>query len=267
MRAQAIFDVLGRPARAAEAVHPVRNLIRIGRLEEAASIAEQCFGQEEDHALWPYRALLWRVLGDDRWQWLEGDPRLIGIHDLASELGDLDELAAALRSLHARSGTMLDQSVRGGTQTDGNLFARSEPSLRRLRTVIHAAVSEHVAQWPAALAGHPTFIARRAPLRFAGAWSVRLVGSGRHVDHVHPQGWLSSAFYVTLPTRSGDADGLNAGWLALGEARDLLPDFDGFRIIQPAIGRLILFPSSMWHGTRPFREGERMTVAFDIARP
>ncbi|HYD23379.1 MAG TPA: putative 2OG-Fe(II) oxygenase [Croceibacterium sp.] len=39
------------------------------------------------------------------------------------------------------------------------------------------------------------------------------------------------------------------------------------RTIEPRPGRLVLFPSAMWHGTRPFPAGERLTVAFDVARP
>jgi len=37
-------------------------------------------------------------------------------------------------------------------------------------------------------------------------------------------------------------------------------------VVEPKPCRLALFPSWMWHGTRPFGEGERMTVAFDVAR-
>jgi hypothetical protein len=36
-------------------------------------------------------------------------------------------------------------------------------------------------------------------------------------------------------------------------------------MVEPKPGRLVLFPSYMWHATRPFRAGERITVAFDIA--
>ena len=37
------------------------------------------------------------------------------------------------------------------------------------------------------------------PVRFSGSWSVRLPGAGHHANHIHPAGWLSSAFYVALP--------------------------------------------------------------------
>jgi hypothetical protein len=35
-------------------------------------------------------------------------------------------------------------------------------------------------------------------------------------------------------------------------------------MIRPHVGRLALFPSTLFHGTRPFSAGERMTVAFDV---
>ncbi|MBL0965493.1 MAG: hypothetical protein IBJ05_01405, partial [Blastomonas sp.] len=35
-------------------------------------------------------------------------------------------------------------------------------------------------------------------------------------------------------------------------------------LVAPAEGRLVIFPSYMWHGTLPFESvGHRMTVAFD----
>ena len=58
-----------------------------------------------------------------------------------------------------------------------------------------------------------------------------------------------------------------AGWLSLGESRDLVPELSPLRLVEPRPGRLVLFPSTMWHGTRPFPSGERLTVAFDIAVP
>jgi hypothetical protein len=37
------------------------------------------------------------------------------------------------------------------------------------------------------------------------------------------------------------------------------------RAIQPVTGRLVLFPSYMWHGTVPFHDkSARTTIAFDV---
>jgi hypothetical protein len=37
------------------------------------------------------------------------------------------------------------------------------------------------------------------------------------------------------------------------------------RVVAPRPGRLVLFPSMMWHGTTPFAgDDDRLTVAFDV---
>ncbi|WP_126173257.1 putative 2OG-Fe(II) oxygenase [Altericroceibacterium xinjiangense] len=251
---------------AGDVIWRVRTLLRVARPDEAAALLERRW-PDGDRALWPYRALVWRLTADPRWHWLEGDERLIRTYDIAGELGDPEELADCLRALHCNAGQQLDQSVRGGSQTDGNLLVRAEPPLRRLRTALLHAVGEYVAQLPPPVDGHPTLIADRGPLRIAGSWSVRLTDAGLHVDHVHSHGWLSSAFYVALPEPDKDRDTPQAGWLAFGENRDLAPDLPAFRLIEPRAGTLALFPSITWHGTRAFAQGERMTVAFDIALP
>jgi hypothetical protein len=84
---------------------------------------------------------------------------------------------------------------------------------------------------------------------------------------VHPLGWISSALYVGLPERTaGEPE--NAGWLTLGEPDEKLRlKLGPWREIEPKPGQLVLFPSWMWHGTVPFIEGERLTVAFDVRPP
>jgi hypothetical protein len=60
-----------------------------------------------------------------------------------------------------------------------------------------------------------------------------------------------------------------AGCLTLGDSTSPTLDvgLPPFRTVEPRPGRLVLFPSYMWHGTRPFGKGERVTVAFDVAVP
>lgn len=251
-----------------EAALLARHQLKTGRPELAAEIVNSWLGRGQDDALWPYAALAWRLTGDPRADWLEGDEELVGIYDLADRIDDLPGLAAHLRALHTAQAAPLDQSVRGGTQTDGNLLLRADPPIQALRGVLVDAVAAHIARLPEPRDGHPTLITGRTPQRIAGSWSVRLEGAGFHADHVHPQGWLSSAFYVALPeTQDVADDGDAAGWLSLGESRDIVPELAPRRLVEPKPGRLVLFPSTMWHGTRPFPAGERLTVAFDIARP
>jgi hypothetical protein len=72
-------------------------------------------------------------------------------------------------------------------------------------------------------------------------------------------------YYVALPDAVQD-EKEQQGWIKFGE-----PPFEiGLkhairRSVQPVPGRLVLFPSYMWHGTVPFHSGDpRLTIAFDV---
>jgi tetratricopeptide (TPR) repeat protein len=265
-KADRAFAASGPIEHVTMAARYLRHLLRAGRPAEAAAFAESWQDRDPGNLTTPYLSAAWRLTGNPRWQWLEGDSRLIGVYDIGERLPSLEALGRRLRGLHLHLHQPLEQSLRGGTQTDGPLFSRIEPEIKALRQVIVETVEHHVAQLPPPVPGHPTLLATRAPIRFAGSWSVRLTGEGFHVNHVHPAGWISSAFYVALPEAAmGGPE--HAGWLSLGEATELGLELPPIRLVEPKPGRLVLFPSTMWHGTRPFAEGERLTVAFDVARP
>jgi hypothetical protein len=246
----------------------IRHALRGRRPDRASALAEPHLAGPNGNFVAPYLSIAWRMMDDPRWQWLEGDSRLVGVYDLADSLPPLEGLAARLRSLHMTSDQPLEQSVRGGTQTDGELLSRIEPEIRALRRAVAEAVDRHIAQLPPEDPRHPLLRHRPPPfVRFAGSWSIRLVSQGFHANHIHPQGWFSSALYVALP-KGSDAGPPDAGWLQLGGPQERLGiDLAATRTIEPKPGRLVLFPSTMWHGTIPFPEGERLTVAFDVARP
>jgi tetratricopeptide (TPR) repeat protein len=249
-------------------VRRVRHQLRMGRPEQASAIAEPMLAGPGANLAVPYLSIAWRVMDDPRWAWLEGDERLVGIYDLGDDLPSLEPFAGRLRSLHNSTHQPLEQSVRGGTQTDGELLSRIEPEIRALRRAIARAVERHVGQLPAHDARHPLLGRdRRGLVRFSGSWSVRLTAEGYHSNHIHPEGWFSSALYVALPGPVAGGEP-HAGWLELGGPQKQLGiDLPPIRTIEPKPGRLVLFPSTMWHGTIPFAAGERLTVAFDVARP
>lgn len=247
----------------------IRHLLRTGRVSQACSSIHAALKTDRAPDVWPYAAVAWRLAGDPRWQWLEGDlDRLVSVVDLTPELSDMEALEQALRKLHLGKGEYLDQSVRGGSQTDGPLFTKVDPAIRVLRSAIVAAVERHVQDLPPHDPAHPLLAPpRNRRIRFSGSWSVLLRGDGYHANHVHPQGWISSALYIRLPERSA-GDPRTASWLTIGEPQaELGLDLSPFIEIEPRPGRLVLFPSYMWHGTRPFAAGERLTVAFDVKQP
>lgn len=245
------------------AIHFIRHLLRTGRANEAIPVIDQWLDSPHRQIFWPLAATAWRLTDDRRSEWLEGDDRFVGVYDIAAQLPPLDRLADVLHDMHKLRSQMLAQSVRGGTQTDGNLFHRIEPEIIAVREALRLTVAKHVAGLPTLDSDHP--LARPTPrISFSGAWSVRLLEGGRHTNHVHPMGWLSSALYVALPSSLGGDE--RAGWLTIGEPDVRLGlGLPPRKMIEPRPGRLALFPSWMWHGTRPFGRGERLTIAFDVA--
>lgn len=217
----------------------------------------------DDIEAWALRGIVWQMLGDTRSEWLNGQDGLVGITSLDVGEGDIAAIAGRLRAIHATARQRIGQSVRGGTQTADNLFDRREPEVVHLRGLIGAAIARHVAGMPPADPAHPILRHRDGPLAFAGSWSIRLTGGGFHVQHIHPRGVLSAASYWAVP--EPEPRDPHAGWLELGGAPAYLAlDLEPRQRIEPKAGRLVLFPSTLHHGTRPFPAGERMSVAFDI---
>lgn len=257
------------------------SLLVAGRPDEALAIACQACELAPAHQ----RALALRGLA----RRLLGLPET-GASDLSAEVRRISlpappgwsdirafnqDLATELRILHGADRRQpIDQSLRGGTQTFGNLFASSLPAVTALKQSIADAVTRTIATMPDAgdaAEPHPYF--RRRPAapdswRFDTAWSSRLSRGGFHTDHVHPHGWMSSVYYVHLPPGVDDQV-RRQGWLRFGVPEFPIPGVTADslvqHLVQPVEGLLVLFPSMRWHGTTPFDAvGERLTVAFDV---
>src|SRR5690606_27016943 len=130
-------------------------------------------------------------------------PRLVRAYRLQPppEYADIAELnahlAAEISRLHRDAQSPLDERLRGGTQTQRNL-PRDNPVIAAFFAMIDAPIKDYIARLNDHSA-HPTDRRKRADYRVAGSWSVLLKPGGFHINHVHPMGWLSSAYYVDLP--------------------------------------------------------------------
>ena len=245
----------------------VRHALRCGAPDRAAGLAWAQIGTPAASLFWPYLSLCWRLLGDDRASWLDRPEQFISVSQIGLDMVALEEMGALLRTLHGAAAPYPDQSVRGGTQTDRPLLFRREPVVRQVRSAIEAAARDYVDALPPPEPGHPLLGTPRGEVMFAGSWSVRLSAQGYHAAHSHPAGWISSALYVSLPEPAmlGMAP---AGWLRFGTPPpELGLDLAPFSAIEPGVGRLVLFPSTLWHGTIPFDDGERLSIAFDVRTP
>jgi tetratricopeptide (TPR) repeat protein len=245
----------------------VRYCLRLGQIEKAEEIALRQIGGPSASVFWPYLSLAWRLLEDKRAGWLDGDPTLVQSFDINFSNEELATLAETLRRLHVMRAPYLEQSVRGGTQTDRQLFFNPDPVIQQTKSRIQSAVGDYIAQLSAKDEAHPLLGAPRDEQLFEGSWSVKLGAQGYHSCHTHSRGWISSAFYVSLP-ESAKMGLAPAGWLQFGTPPpELGLSLEPTATVEPRPGRLVLFPSNMWHGTVPFTDGERLSIAFDIRRP
>lgn len=211
-----------------------------------------------------------RMLEDGREDALNGYDTLVREFDLEPPDGFSDmagfnaELNAELDRLHPETREFINQSLRGGTQTPEHLFPAGLPLVTKLKQRIDAAVARYIAELGED-PSHPLLSRRARDFRYAGSWSSRLRDCGFHVNHIHQDGWISSCYYVAVPEAVKD-ETARQGWIKFGEpALDVTLKDPIRRAIQPAPGKLVLFPSYMWHGTEPFRDkAARTTIAFDI---
>ena len=211
----------------------------------------------------------WRMLGDERDEALNGYDSLIRTYDLEPPAGFSDmesfnaELNAWLDRIHPTTREYLDQSLRNGSQTPDKLFGAGHVLVEKIQQRIREAVGRYIAEMKVD-EKHPLAARRARGFDYTGSWSSRLKDCGFHTNHIHPEGWISSCYYVALPKAVEDTEG-RQGWIKFGEPAMEVDLKDPIRrAIQPRAGRLVLFPSYMWHGTVPFRDTQpRTTIAFD----
>jgi Flp pilus assembly protein TadD len=174
----------------------------------------------------------------------------------------LAELAVVLRGMHGLKTHPVGQSLRHGSQTTAPLTRNDHPVIRAFFQAIDGPIRRHIQAL--GQGSDPVRSRNTGAYAIAGSWSVCLRPNGFHADHVHPQGWLSSACYIDLPRAV--SDGGREGWIKFGEpAVRADPPLAPEHVVQPAPGTLVLFPSYMWHGTIPFSGDEtRLTIAFDV---
>jgi tetratricopeptide (TPR) repeat protein len=231
-----------------------------GDIPQAEEVAARlCATNPLDQHAIAMRATAWRLLGDPRYESLYDYARFTHAESIDAPL---EELALDLGALHRYRAHPFQQSVRGGGQLPLNAREMARPAIRALFDSFREVVERHLARVGP---GADPFRSRNTGrFAFAGAWSVRLSSGGYHTDHVHQRGWLSSAFYVALPPVM-KPESARAGWLRFGRPGIATrPELSPERHVQPEPGKLILFPSYMWHGVEPFEsDAPRLTVAFD----
>ncbi|MFT4635890.1 MAG: Tfp pilus assembly protein PilF [Arenicella sp.] len=258
-----------------------RQMVKIdivqARYNQAQDLLVTMFSHAPDCQLsWALQSLVWRLSGDARYHWLCDYQQFIQAYELETPKGytSLDDFLLAIRaelnSMHRNEHEPLQQTLRNGTQTAPRLLHSTNPVLQQLKSCLRSIVARYI-EGLSDDAEHP-LLGRKSPqFQFSGSWSVKLRANGFHVNHVHPDGWISSSCYITIPASMGlsdDPDSQRQGHIKFGQSPLQLGDLERVELsLEPKPGMVVLFPSYFWHGTYPFDGGKsdfRLTAPFDV---
>jgi len=214
------------------------------------------------HAL-AYQSITLHASGEvERWRWLTGLHRLV--REMALPAPARYASVAALNealATHATAHPSLWAGRRRGISSE--LFLDGEGPPLALRDSLRETVQRYIAELPEDPA-HP-FVARR-PQQFVLSGWCNVLDEGA-ASHVHPNAWLSGAYYVRTEAVVGDAVDDPSGCLEVGAPDAAHYDTRDYevRVFRPREGHLVVFPSYVWHRILPFQQrGMRISYAFDV---
>jgi hypothetical protein len=168
------------------------------------------------------------------------------------------EIIKEARSYHAK---WESRTTKFGYQTEGNIFEKPPKHILELRGIIKHKIDSYYKKF-----NHEdcTMIKRwPSEIKLQG-WFNLLLSNGYQKSHIHPSGWVSGVMY--LQTVSGENN--DEGSIELGLHGYDYPIIDSDypkTIHNPREGDILLFPSSLFHRTLPFKKKlERCVIAFDL---
>lgn len=250
----------------------MRMSLRLNQLDSASAICMHYAQNGFASTFIPYLSLIWRLQKSGYQDWLEKSNQFIRSYEVGLQEQQIDELVDLMTHLHSVSNPYLEQSVRKGTQTDLLLFARQEKAIQDLVALTKPKIMDYIRDLPPHDATHPLLGRKRdsalnGNIKFSGSWSVKLVKKGHNVSHTHPKGWISAVLYLKVPNKNQLGPAPN-GFLQFGTPpRNLQLELEHYHQEAPEPGKLVLFPSTTWHQTQPFNDGERIVIAFDVKPP
>lgn len=152
-----------------------------------------------------------------------------------------------------------------GKQSAGNLFKRPEDSFKQLAALVLQEFSHYKHRFTDA----DCELIQSFPddFEFTSSWYVKMQQGGHLSPHIHEIGWISGAVYLAMPTNNVDEGAFEYGMH--GDDYPMQPNKSTTNFpttsTLPNVGDIVLFPSSLFHRTIPFKANEqRICIAFDL---
>jgi tetratricopeptide (TPR) repeat protein len=244
-------------------------LLAVGDAKGASQVAETlCVRAPMNQLFIALQATAWRLLKDERYQQLFDYDAFVARAPLDTPKGwssleaYIDDLIEGLDQAHQFKTHPFSQSVRHGSQIS-SINGSDHPALHAYIEAVSGPVQRYVEKL--GVGCDPIRSRNIGSFRIFSTWSISLPPKGFHVNHVHPEGWLSSACHLRLAEEDPGND--KAGWLKFGEPGVATsPVLEPEKFVKPEPGFMAIFPSYMWHGTVSFEStgAPRLTAPVDI---
>ncbi len=250
-------------------INLARNLIRADRPRDALAVCERMLATSPSVTtpLAMATVALGRMGERGAQAQLMGIEYFVTVHDIDAVSGfatiaDFNAaLVAELRDHPSLTEEPEGLVTRQGRQSD-DLAAAQTPALAALGDLARerlAAEGGRLRGW----GGNHPFL-RALPEHWSlTLWGTILRPGGEVGAHIHAPNWMSGVYY---PDFTGNPDDGREGAFGIGVLpEELGGDAEPLQVFTPRTGRLILFPSYLWHATLPFGgEEDRISFAFDL---
>ncbi|MDA9034272.1 putative 2OG-Fe(II) oxygenase [Hyphomicrobiales bacterium] len=154
--------------------------------------------------------------------------------------------------------------LKNGQQSAGNVFLLNDSILSNFKNVI----LEKIIQYKEKFKNSDNSLIADWPIDHGlSGWFIEMESNGSLETHIHKTGWLSGSIYLDIPKKINSNDG-NIFFTLDGanypKPNNLKKDFPK-KIFDLKLGDMVMFPSSLFHGTIPFQsKHKRKCFAFDF---
>jgi len=182
------------------------------------------------------------------------------INEAKISLKFIDDLIKEIKQQEFNWEIPMRTTVKGFT-SKGNLSLMNLKNMQKLEKTLLEYVGKYrqnfknenysfITSWPKKLTFH--------------SWSNSLKKEGYNISHIHPSGWISGVIYLMVPKDiKNDEAGIEFSLFSDDFIKNKNKTLK--KIFKPSVGDLIMFPSSLYHKTIPFKSNEeRMCIAFDL---
>lgn len=148
-----------------------------------------------------------------------------------------------------------------GRQSNGNLLESGEKYIPKVKKIITACVNHYRRKFDDKA---EPFLKNWPKHYKIYAWLINIKPNGYLQPHMHKKGWLSGSIYLHTPSSCTGSD----GGISFGLHGAELP-LSGKKFPETTLsvrtGEVVMFPSSLFHRTIPFKGTEnRVSLAFDV---